>query len=302
MSTQTFRFLNQRGIVIHLGHVEQIALTKLFGDQIMHNANSAIQHISNKSTSKGGITTTILTIALALSLASCSSMEADMSSGGLSKTLMSSDRADADKQRDTGRKPADVIEFLGIEEGMSVIDIIAASGYYTEVLSLSVGDTGTVYAQNPDFILKMRDGVNDKALTSRLSDNRLPNVVRLDRDLTDLGIQPGTLDGAFTALNLHDLYNRSPDTAHGMLIGIKALLKPGGVFGIIDHNGNADQDNASLHRMQLAQALTAATKAGFIVQTSNILANPNDDRTKGVFTPGLRGNTDRFVLKLTKPE
>jgi predicted methyltransferase len=184
---------------------------------------------------------------------------------------------------------------------MSVIDIIAASGYYTEVLSVAVGKTGTVYAQNPDFILKMREGANDKALTNRLAKDRLTNVVRLDRDLTDLGIKLGSLDAAFTALNLHDLYNRSPDTAHGMLISIKALLKPGGVFGIIDHNGSADQDNASLHRMQLAQALLVATKAGFIVQTSDVLANPKDDRTKGVFTPGLRGNTDRFVLKLIKP-
>lgn len=250
---------------------------------------------------KKSISNTLLGLALVLSLVSCSSMDAKMGPDGLSDALMSGDRADADKQRDAGRKPADVINFLGITEGMSVIDIIAATGYYTEVLSVAVGETGTVYAQNPDFILKMREGANDKAMAKRLTGDRLSNVVRLDREMTDLGIQPGSLDAAFTALNLHDLYNRSPDTAHGMLMGIKSLLKSGGVFGIIDHNGNADQDNASLHRMQLAQALSVATKAGFIVQTSDILANPKDDRTKGVFTPGLRGNTDRFVLKLIKP-
>ena len=247
------------------------------------------------------ISDTLLGLALVLSLASCSSMDAKMDADGLADALMSGDRAKADKQRDAGRKPADVITFLGIEEGMSVVDIIAAAGYYTEVLSVAVGKTGSVYAQNPDFILKMREGANDKALTTRLAKNRLPNVVRLDRDLADLSIQPGSLDAAFTALNLHDLYNRSPDTAHGMLMSIKSLLKPGGILGIIDHNGNADQDNASLHRMQLAQALSIATKAGFIVQTSNILANPKDDRSQGVFTAGLRGNTDRFVLKLIKP-
>jgi predicted methyltransferase len=240
-------------------------------------------------------------LALVLSLAACSSMDSKMGADTLADTLTSGDRADADKQRDAGRKPAEVIQFLGITEGMSVVDIIAASGYYTEVLSVAVGKTGTVYAQNPDFILKMREGANDKALTNRLAKDRLSNVVRLDRDLTDLGIKLGSLDAAFTALNLHDLYNRSPDTALGMLISIKALLKPGGVFGIIDHNGSADQDNASLHRMPLGQALSIATKAGFIVQTSDVLANPKDDRTKGVFTPGLRGNTDRFVLKLIKP-
>jgi predicted methyltransferase len=32
-----------------------------------------------------------------------------------------------------------------------------------------------------------------------------------------------------------------------------------------------------------------------------VLANPADDHTQGVFAPGLRGQTDRFVLKLVKP-
>lgn len=41
------------------------------------------------------------------------------------------------------------MEFLSITPGMSVIDVIAAGGYYTEVLSLAVGSEGHVIAQNP---------------------------------------------------------------------------------------------------------------------------------------------------------
>ena len=213
--------------------------------------------------------------------------------------LGSSSRLDEDKARDVGRKPAEVLVFLGIEQGMQVLDVIAASGYYTEVLSLAVGQSGRVYAQNPDFVLRMRDGSNDKAMSARLENNRLGNVVRLDTELEDLKLTENSLDAAFTALNLHDVYNRSPEAAVDMLMNIKSLLKPGGIMGVIDHNGDATQDNNKLHRMTQSQAVEVAKKAGFIVESSDLLVNPNDDRSQNVFAN--RGKTDRFVLKLTKP-
>ena len=170
-----------------------------------------------------------------------------------------------------------------------------------EVLSYAVGPDGTVYAQNPAFVLKFREGANDKKMTLRLANGRLANVKRRDHELNDLGIEPGSLDAAITALTLHDLYNNSPDNALQALVSIKAVLKPGGILGVIDHNGNAGADNAKLHRMQVADAMSLAEKAGFTVEkTSDLLANADDDRSQGVFTPGIRGKTDRFVLKLVK--
>ncbi|MDG1203947.1 MAG: methyltransferase domain-containing protein, partial [Pseudomonadales bacterium] len=192
-----------------------------------------------------------------------------------------------------------VLAFLGIEPGMQVLDVIAASGYCTEALAMTVGQDGPVYAQNADFVLRMREGYNVKALSARLSNNRLANVVRLDTELTDLQLTANSLDAAFTALNLHDVYNRSPEAAVDMLSNIKSLLKPGGIMGVVDHNGDPSQDNAKLHRMTQSQAIEVAEKAGFIVESSDVLANPNDDKSQNVFAS--RGATDRFVLKLTKP-
>lgn len=220
----------------------------------------------------------------------------------LRAALDNADRPEADKARDAGRKPADVVTFLGFEEGMTVMDVIAAGGYYTEVLSVAVGDDGTVYAQNPAVVLQFRDGANDKALTERLAGDRLPNVVRLDREFTDIGLDPASLDGAITALNFHDVYNGDPEAAVGMLQAINALLKPGGVLGIIDHAGVAGADNASLHRIEKDKVIEAAQEAGFeLAGDSDLLRNPEDDHTQMVFAPGLRGNTDRFLLKLVKP-
>ena len=80
----------------------------------------------------------------------------------------------------------------------------------------------------------------------------------------------------------------------------RQVLKPGGVLGIIDHDSNPGADHAALHRMPVADAIAAAEAAGFSVDSSDLLRNPNDDRTQGPFAEGLRGKTDRFVLKLTK--
>ena len=40
-------------------------------------------------------------------------------------------RPDADRARDAGRKPAQVLEFIGIGPGMTVLDMFSGGGYYT---------------------------------------------------------------------------------------------------------------------------------------------------------------------------
>jgi len=213
-----------------------------------------------------------------------------------------SDRPETDAVRDAGRQPFAVLEFLGLQAGGTALDVIAAGGYYTEVMSSVVGADGVVYAQNPARVLRLFEGRNDRAMTDRLAGNRLPNVHRLDREMSDLGILDASVDVAITALNFHDVYNISPDGAQAMLASIRQVLKPGGVLGIVDHVGNAGADNAALHRIEPALVIAAGEAAGFSVESSDLLANAADDHTETPFAPGIRGKTDRFVLKLTKPE
>lgn len=237
----------------------------------------------------------------------CGSARAEHHGAGdvadLTSALARDGRAAEDRARDAGRKPAEVVAFLGIHPGARVIDLIAASGYYTEVLSLAVGPSGVVYAQNPKVVLEFRDGANDKALSRRLADDRLPNVQRLDMALSEVPIEPGSLDAAVTALNFHDLYNgRSPEAADGFLKAVLALLKPGGVLGLIDHSGDPDADNEKLHRIEESKVERAVKAAGFELEaTGDLLRNADDDRKQNVFDAAIRGRTDRFVMRLRKP-
>ncbi|MGH1471426.1 MAG: class I SAM-dependent methyltransferase [Cellvibrionaceae bacterium] len=219
----------------------------------------------------------------------------------ITEALKSPSRMAGDSDRDAARKPAQVLAFLGLKPGMTVLDVMASGGWYTEVLSLAVGEKGKVYAQNSPAFLQFRDGMYEKAISKRLEGGRLNNVTRINADFDKLGID-NSVDIAITALNFHDIYNRSPEAGIALLKDIKKSLKPGGVFGLIDHNGAAGADNASIHRMPVQDAVDAAKAAGFIVETSALLASKDDDLKGMVFSPELRGKTDRFLIKMTKPK
>ena len=223
----------------------------------------------------------------------------------MTTSLQASDsRSEADRARDTGRKPFEVIAFVGIEPGMNVLEIIAASGWYTEVLSMAVGAEGHVTAHNTAFTLQMRDGANEKAISARLADGRLSNVSRLNKEIAELSAADGPFDAAFTALNLHDIYNNGgDDDAIGMMAAIYATLKPGGLFAVIDHQGLEGQDNKVLHRMLKSDAVRVAEAAGFVLEADgDVLHSDIDDMTQHMRAEGIRGYTNRFVLKLRKPE
>jgi predicted methyltransferase len=241
-----------------------------------------------------------LTLALAFVavLAHCARAQ-DEQAERMRAALAAPERAAENKARDADRKPIESVQFFGIETGDTVVELVAAGGWFTEVLSAAVGPSGKVYASNPPFLVQADA---EKALHDRLG-----NVVAVHGLLAEAGLV-GTADAAVTAMNLHDVYNGynnvpgSEQAAVDFLRSIHAALKPGGVLGVIDHVGVEGQDNAALHRMLPQQARDALTKAGFTIEAeSDLLANSADDHTKMVFDPTIRGTTDQFVFRARKP-
>ncbi len=220
---------------------------------------------------------------------------AQLDTAALTRAMANPDRPAADKERDANRKAPEVLEFMGLEEGMTALDLIAIGGWYTEVLSYAVGASGKVYMQNSESPFVER---NMPIIEERLS--RLDNVEHWLKPVSEL--PAGSVDFVMTALNFHDVYNPNPAAAQGFLSEIAGAMKTGGILAVIDHEGTSGADNEALHRIAFEDAVKALVAGGHfaVVATSDLLANPADDHSKGPFDPSLERNTDRFLIKLVK--
>jgi len=219
--------------------------------------------------------------------------------------LSDSARDVSDFVRDSVRKPIEVLAFAGISKGMTVLDLYAAGGYYTFILSKAVGDTGTVYAQNTErglrFVEDRQNRTQGEALKEKIEEGNLKNVTQLIGPTRSLSLEEESLDAVMLAQTLHDSYNSNPDRALNLLQRLKILLKPGGFIVVTDHVGISGSNNREMHRMEITQAIAVAEQAGFSVESSDLLRNLGDDHRRSIFDPRLARNTDRFLLKLTKP-
>jgi predicted methyltransferase len=215
------------------------------------------------------------------------------------------DRSAADRALDDGRHPAETLAFFGIAPGMRVAELGAGGGYTTELLARVVGPRGVVYGQNSPLILSR---FAEKPWSERLAKKVDANVVRADREFDDpLPPDARDLDAVILILFYHDTVWMQTDRAR-MNKAIFSALKPGGVFGIVDHSardGSGLADVQTLHRIEEKIVRDEVQKAGFrLAAEATFLKNPNDPRDWNA-SPRVaaekRGTSDRFVLKFVKP-
>lgn len=256
----------------------------------------------------------ILGISIAVSLLIFSNASVWAQESSLAQELTNADRPDGDKERDPARRPAEVIAFLGIDQGMTVLDVFAGSGYYTEVLAIAVGPNGKVISHNVPRLMSrenVTDAIRDRrgrhnnieVLVNNLTDGvQTAEIADIGPHYTDPSAYAGRADAAITALNMHDFVRNGEESAQSLLSSIYTILKPGGIFGVIDHRGVDGMDNTQLHRITDEELREQLVKAGFEIEAeSDILSNPMDDHSKQVFDESLGRNTDRILVRARKP-
>lgn len=204
-----------------------------------------------------------------------------------------SGRPALDRYRDGRRKPAETVAFAGVAPGMTVAELIPGNGYYTRILSKTVGSSGKV------FTLPFTE---PRAVMSRAlaADPAYGNITLVNGSPLNLGL-PAPVDVVWTSQNYHDV-------RQGRAVLNKAVfdaLKPGGVYFIVDHAaaaGAGEDVLLSLHRIDEDVVKREVLAAGFVLEAeSPLLRNPADDRKRMVFDREVDRNTDQFVLKFRKP-
>lgn len=205
------------------------------------------------------------------------------------------------------RNSRQILAFTGVMPGMTVLDMEAGGGIYTELFSLVVGEEGKVYLQNPpEFETFLGDAVEKRM------DGRLINVTHIQTSFDDFEpIGDMEVDLVTWFLGPHELWY-TPEGAEPGALGdpdvafseIARVLKPGGHFVVIDHrapDGAPATTGGVTHRLAQDTLMDMMGDVGLVlVEESDLLANPDDDGTLNVFDPSIRRQTDRYILKFEK--
>lgn len=218
--------------------------------------------------------------------------------------VLADPRRDADRARDEWRHPAETLSFFGVEPGMSVVDYMPATGWYSRVLIPYLGAEGTYIGMNPRLDERFGPGYWD---LYRNAATRVPadaaswgvdggaEVIGLNTD-DDLAALEGTVDRVLIFREIHNM--RRSGWFHESMVAIRRLLKDDGMVGVVQHRapeGAASSFVLGDKGYQREEDVTALFSAyGFeLMARSEINANPADpaDWPDGVWSlaPGFRG-------------
>ena len=216
-------------------------------------------------------------------------------------------RSANDVKRDAVDKPAEMLRLAGIKPGMQVADFLAATGYYSELLSYVVGPKGHVLLLNNDAY----DKFSNNLWEDRIEKHHLANVEHRTIDMAKMGLGENTLDAVIMMKVYHDLYWVSPEDGwpkidvSSVLDQITKALKPGGVVLVVDHSAKPGTGSAAaqdIHRIDEAYARKDFESHGLVFVTqSDVLRRPDDKRDEITYKGPMVGKTDRFVYVFRKP-
>ena len=237
----------------------------------------------------------------------------------IQKAVAAPSRTPANVARDKYRHPIETLSFFGVRPNHAVVEMWPGAGWYTEILApyLAQGG-GTLYVVAPEQglggIRKVIQG--NQPLYGKVQ----PAALAPGADSPP--IPAGSADVVMTFRNVHNWMMGDKPIADNVFKQMYAMLKPGGVLGVVDHRLPEKADSARERTSGYVKVSTVrrlAEAAGFrYAGSSEVNANPKDtaDWPGGVWTlpPANRGpeaerakylaigESDRMTLKFVKPK
>jgi predicted methyltransferase len=217
----------------------------------------------------------------------------------IARGIAAPDRTEEMTVRDAARKPAETLMVAGLQEGSHIAEITSLGLYYSTILSAALGPQGQLDMYDMPYMEQYGATTAGTAFAGAHANSKYTSV-----QYNDIAFAPN-LDAVYNILYYHDLKSQDVDTA-AFNAKVFAALKPGGVYLIVDHkaeDGSGWRDSGTIHRIGKEVIVQEVTAAGFdLADDSDLLAHPEDDKSKMVFAPGTRGSTDQAVLVFKKPQ
>ena len=212
-------------------------------------------------------------------------------------------RPEKDEQRDANRMPKETLAFFGIDGDDRVLELLPGGGWYTRLLAPALAAKGQLYLA---FGSRLPEEVRAEPFMAKVVD------VEIDASLQptehrgifgigafDFGVRD--LDAVLTFRNLHNL---TPAARDEMNKAAFAALRPGGVYGVIDHTRRHLQPDEAWNwrRLDPVLVIEEVQAAGFVLDGfSELHYRATDPLEKEVGDESVKGRTDRFTLRFRKP-
>jgi predicted methyltransferase len=244
-------------------------------------------------------------------------------------------RSAENQARNKYRHPLETLTFLGLEDGMTVLEITPGGGWYSEILAPVMRGHGKYIVAIPDDNVpgqpEYRYGLNTELRAKFAANPGLyDEVVEIPfspPQVASLG-EPDSIDLVLTFRNTHGWIGDGIATQ--LFAEFARVLKPGGILGLVQHraaNGTDPKVTAELGYVSEEAVISMAQAAGLDLEArSEVNANPQDrkDYPEGVWTlpPSLDacskltnaeektaceapylaiGESDRMTLRFRKP-
>ena len=260
----------------------------------------------------------ILAAMLAAGLAGAAHADDD----ALKAAIAGAHRPAASSARDVYRHPYETLTFFGIKPTMTVVELFPEGGWYTNILAPYLHDHGKLIGAQEPATPTGAPTVNFK---QKLAAH--PKVY----DKVQFGVfdppsnynfaPAGSVDMVVTFRNIHNFMGLSESERTTMFKQVYDSLKPGGVFGVVEHRLPAAMPmdaKASSGYMHEAAVIKMVEAAGFkLAAKSEVNANPKDNANHkgGVWalpptfmnkdedraSYAAIGESDRMTLKFVKP-
>ncbi len=231
------------------------------------------------------------------------SLQAETFDDLIKKSLESNVRTEIEKERDKNRKPLETLNFFGIKSDMRVLELIPGGGWYTKILAPVVAKEGEYYVALGTKRIKenllSQDGFSKVKVLSEKSEFSFNSEESL-YDLSNIELDAKSLDAVLTFRNYHNLSSQSRTDLNKAVFKV---LKPGGIYGVVDHTRRHMQktNDENGRRFDPVLAIKEIQAAGFeFIDYSDLHYRADDELRYEVGRKTVTGNTDRFTLLFKK--
>ncbi len=230
-------------------------------------------------------------------------------------------RSLANKNRDIYRNPTETLKFFEINREKKILEIIPGRGWYTEILSKYMRNSGNFYVatyEKPSYATEIITKIQ-KEFTQYFAKNKDKfgeiKHVKIDNDFKLINYE-NYFDIILTFRNTHNFLDQNK--AQNIFESFHKSLKKNGVLGVVQHRASENAEfNFKKGYVKESFLINFLQDQGFqLINKSEINSNPKDLKNypKGVWTlpPRLRegennksyyisiGESDRMTLKFRK--